>query len=54
MHGIFYMYKTMNFMEIIKFKGYELENYYVIVLKDGYDALSNINGKYVVVYSLKN
>lgn len=49
--GIFYMYKTMNFMDIIKAKNYELENYYVVVLKDSYTSISEIDGKTLGEYS---
>ena len=49
--GIFYMYKTMNFMDIIGAKDYELENYYIIVLKDSYNSISEIDGKVVGNYS---
>jgi len=49
--GIFYMYKTMNFMDLIKAKDYELDNYYVVVLKDEYNSISDIDGKYIGEYS---
>ena len=45
------MYKTMNFMDIIGAKDYELENYYIIVLKDSYNSISEIDGKVVGNYS---
>lgn len=49
--GLFYMYKTINFMDIIKSKGYEFENYYVVVLKDKYDSIYDIDNKYIGIYS---
>lgn len=52
--GIFYMYKTMNFMDLIKAKDYELDNYYVVVLKDKYSSIKDIDGKYVGSYSSKD
>lgn len=52
--GIFYMYKTMNFMDLIKSKNYELDNYYVVVLKDRYSSINELDGKNVGVYSSKN
>ena len=41
--GIFYIYKTMNFMDIIGFNGYEIENYYVVTLRGAYDSIRDIN-----------
>lgn len=49
--GIFYMYKTMNFMDIIGAKDYELENYYVIVLKDEYNSISDLDTEVIGTYS---
>lgn len=49
--GIFYMYKTMNFMDIIGAKNYELENYYIISLKDSYDDIKDVDSKLIGSYS---
>lgn len=52
--GVFYLYKTMNFMDLIKAKNYELDNYYVVVLKDRYSSINELDGKNIGVYSSKN
>ena len=49
--GIFYMYKTMNFMDIIGAKNYEFENYYIISLKDSYDDIKDVDSKLIGSYS---
>ena len=48
------MYKTMNFMDLIKAKDYELDNYYVVVLKDKYDSINELDNKHIGSYSSKN
>ena len=41
--GLIYLNKTLNFMDKIKAKDYQTEEYYVIVLKDsGYDNVNQI------------
>ncbi len=48
--SIFYMYKTMNFMDKISAKEYQLEEYYVMTLKNsGYEELKDIDGKSIGV-----
>lgn len=43
--GIFYMYKTMDFMGRIGAKDYQIEDYYVLVLKDAkYKKLNDVKG----------
>jgi len=49
--GIFYMYKTMNFMDIIGARDYEIENYYVVVLSDTCDSIKDIDGLLIGEYS---
>lgn len=42
----FYLYKTMDFMGNIKAKDYQIENYYVVVLKDSkYETLEDLKSK---------
>lgn len=50
--GIFYMYKTMNFMGNIKTKKYQVENYYVVVLKNSdYEKVKDLNHKKIGIYN---
>ena len=49
--GILYIYKTMNFMDIIRAKDYELDNYYVIVLSGEYESISELDGEVIGEYS---
>ena len=52
--GIFYMYKTINFMDVIGAKDYEIENYYVVVLEDTYNSINDLDGESIGVYSNSN
>lgn len=50
--GVFYMYQTMNFMGNIKTKKYQIENYYVVTLKDSdYESLKNLKQKKIGIYN---
>lgn len=49
--GIYYLWNTYSFMDRIKAKDYELENYYVVVLKDDFKSISEINNKLLGEYS---
>lgn len=49
--GLYYLNTTLNFMDKIKTKDYQLEDYYVLVLKDSdYDKLSDIKDKTLGTY----
>ena len=51
--GLIYLNKTLNFMDKIKAKDYQTEEYYVIVLKDSdYDNVNQI--KEIGIYESKN
>lgn len=49
--AIFYMYKTMDFMGNIKTKKYQIENYYVVSLKDSkYEKIEDLENKKIGIY----
>lgn len=50
--GLVYLNKTLNFMDKIKSKGYQTEEYYVLVLKNSsYENLSDIENKELAIYN---
>lgn len=50
--GLVYLNKTLNFMEKIKSKGYQTEEYYILVLKNSnYENLSDIENKELAIYN---
>lgn len=52
---LYYLSKTINFMDQIKALKYQTDNYYVLVLKDSdYETISDINGKSVGTYSFES
>ena len=51
---IMYIYKTFNFLDNIKEKGYHTENYSVIVLKDKYKEINELEAKTLSYYKQEN
>lgn len=50
--GLVYLNKTLNFMDKIKSKGYQTEEYYILVLKNSsYENLSDIENKELAIYN---
>ncbi len=50
--GLVYLNKTLNFMDKIKSKGYQTEEYYILVLKNSsYENLSDIKNKELAIYN---
>ncbi|MCI5552786.1 MAG: hypothetical protein MR388_03005, partial [Tenericutes bacterium] len=50
--GLVYLNKTLNFMDKIKSKGYQTEEYYILVLKNSsYENLSDIENKGLAIYN---
>lgn len=49
--GLYYLSTTLNFMDKIKSKDYQIEEYYVIVNKDSnYDELKDLDGELIAIY----
>jgi len=51
---LFYMNKTYNFLNNLKNKGYIIENYSVIVLKNRYEEIEELNNKTIDYYNNEN
>ena len=51
---LFYMNKTYNFLNSLKNKGYIIENYSVIVLKNRYEEIEELNNKTIDYYNNEN
>ena len=49
--GLYYLNTTLNFMDKIKSKDYQIEEYYVIVLKDSkYETIKDLNNDLLAIY----
>lgn len=52
---LYYLSKTINFMDQIKALKYQMDNYYVLVLKDSkYQTIDDVEGNIVGTYSIQN
>lgn len=52
---LYYLSKTMNFMDQIKALKYQTDNYYILVLKDSkYETIDDIKNETVGIYSISN